>query len=64
MPMPSHPLRLRALELMRRGEATPGEISAATGIRIDLVRMWRWRAKLDTSVLRVVRVRRLMNRRW
>ncbi len=55
--MKSHPMRLRAIQLMRRGLATPTELAAALHVKPSLVRDWRRRAgKIDTAKARLHRV--------
>jgi DNA-binding CsgD family transcriptional regulator len=58
----AHPLRERALQLMRLGLATPGEIARACNLSINLVVSWRRRAAINTDNRRMVRVQRLMNK--
>lgn len=62
MGRPSHPLRARAVHLMRAGLATPGEIAAAIGVDRGLVIKWRQRADIHTADARLEHVRRLMQR--
>lgn len=62
MGRPSHPMRARAVHLMRAGLATPGEIAAALGVDRGLVVKWRQRAGIHTHAARVEHVRRLMLR--
>lgn len=62
MGRPPHPLRARALYLMRAGLATPLEIARAIGVSRLLVMNWRARAGIDTGTARLARVRRLLNR--
>jgi len=61
MARPAHPLRARAVYLMRRGLATPFEIAMAGDLEPSLVRTWRRRAgKIDTKAAREKRVRFLL----
>jgi hypothetical protein len=57
-----HPLRDRAVQLMRGGLATPGEIAEAEMIDADLVRNWRQREGINSHEARIDHVRRLMRR--
>jgi hypothetical protein len=63
MGRPSHPLRTRALHLMREGLASPHEIAGALEISYETVQSWRWRARIYTDKARVEHVRRLLNRK-
>ena len=46
-------MRVRSIQLMRRGLAAPSEIAAALHIKPSLVRDWRRRAgKIDTAKAR------------
>ena len=63
MARPAHPLRARALQMMRRGLATPSEIAAAGQISADLVRNWRARARITTEARRLAHVRMLLRRK-
>lgn len=62
MGRPSHPMRARAVQLMRAGLANPSEIAAAIGVDPGLVFKWRQRASIRTDEARVEHVRRLLNR--
>jgi len=62
MGRPSHPLHERAVGLMKRGLATPGEIARACGIPLEVVRSWRKRAAIWSEQARLDHVRRLMMR--
>lgn len=63
MGRPSHPLRTRALHLMRDGLASPHEIAAALGVSYDTVQSWRHRARIYTDKARIDHVRQLLNRK-
>lgn len=55
--MKAHPMRARAIQIMKRGQATPGELATALRIKPSLVRDWRRRAgKIDTAKARLHRV--------
>lgn len=58
----AHPLRDRAMQLMRAGQATPEEIAKAVDLLPATVQQWRRRAQICTHDLRIARVRRLMMR--
>lgn len=47
---------------MRRGLATPGEIARACLLKPEIVRQWRMRAEINTELVRVEHVRKLMMR--
>jgi hypothetical protein len=59
----SHPLRSRALHLMRDGLASPHEIAAALSIPCETVQSWRQRAGIRTDAARIEHVRRLLERK-
>lgn len=56
-----HPLHLRAVELMRDGLATAGEIATAGKISGDLVRNWAKRHNIQTRPLRAAKVKQLLH---
>jgi hypothetical protein len=58
----AHPMRDRALQLMRAGLATPREIARVLKIPPNTVENWRQRAALWTGELRDARVRKLLTR--
>lgn len=62
MARPSHPKRTRAVQLMRRGLASPLEIARASGLSVDTVMSWRQRAGIRTEDARIAHVRKLMER--
>lgn len=62
MGRPPHPLRARALHLMRAGLATPSEIAAALSVDKGLVFKWRQRAGIRTDDARIDHVRQLLHR--
>jgi len=59
----AHPLKSRAVHLMRDGLATAGEIAAALGVPFDTVASWRRRAGIRTEQARIEHVRRLLERK-
>lgn len=58
----AHPLKSRAVRLMREGLATAGEIAAALDIPFDTVASWRRRTCIRTNEARVEHVRQLLLR--
>ena len=62
MGRPAHPLRDRAVQLMRRGLAMPREIADACGLPVRTVYQWRRRAELNVQHLRRAHVRMLMEK--
>lgn len=62
MGRPGHPLKSRAVHLMRHGLASPHEIAAALGIAHNTAQSWRRRAGIRTDEARIEHVRGLLNR--
>lgn len=60
MPREVHPLRLRAIEMMRDGLAYPEEIAVVLAVPKETVRSWRRRAGVWTKEARLRHVSRLL----